>query len=252
MKRILVVVGLVLLIALVISAGLNMYLYRVVRQYYGLVDDVRLDPLGLGTYPVDADQRDLTDPERITIVFYGDSRAQFWPAPEGLDRFQFINRGIAGQMSSQVLLRFDRHVRPLAPDMILLQVCVNDLVSIPIFPERRDKIVADCEDNIAAVVEASLDIKATVILTTIFPVGEPSLMRRFVWSDDIAAAVNEVNRFIRAQAAEKVLVFDTYALLVNDQGLLRDDYRVDSLHLSAAGYAVLNSALTDLLADVSG
>jgi lysophospholipase L1-like esterase len=135
--------------------------------------------------------------------------------------------------------------------VVLLQVCVNELTSIPLFPERRDAIVAACKANIAAIAEATLESSATLILTTVFPVAEASLTRRPVWSVDIPAAIEDVNSFIRAQAAEHVLIFDAYALLVDAQGALRDDYRVDEVHLSLAGYDLLNHALAELLAELA-
>jgi lysophospholipase L1-like esterase len=251
LKRIVLFGGAGLLVALLVCLGINIYLYRLANEYYRQLREVRLDPLDLDSYPVEADQLALTNPQRLTFVFFGDSRAQFWPTPEGLEHIEFMNRGIGAQTSSQVAERFSRHLLPLDPDLILLQVCVNELTSIPLFPERKDQIIAGCETNITAVIDRAQETGAILILTTVFPVGEPSLLRLPVWSDEIPAAIEEVNRFIRAQAAEDVLILDTFALLVNEQGRLRDEYRVDELHLNSAGYEVLNTALVALMAEIA-
>ena len=83
-----------------------------------------------------------------------------------------------------------------------------------------------------------------MVLTTIFPVGEPPLQRRPVWSSEIAAAINTVNQHIRSL---DVPVLDAYHLLADERGLLNPAYSVDELHLNPAGYALLNTELRRLL-----
>lgn len=226
---------------LMFSIALNIAGFTLVKGYYRELHEVQLNPLSLDRY---GDQP--TDPDRQTVVFFGDSRAQQWPTPDGLPQFEFINRGVAGQTSTQVVLRFDAHVRPLSPDIIVLQMCVNDLKAIPLFPDQRDSIVATCKANTKRIIARSYELGATVILTTVFPVGEPSLTRRLVWSDDVAESVREVNDFIHSLSDDGVIVFDAYALLVNLNGLLRADLSIDELHLNPNGYALLNGALVEL------
>ena len=88
----------------------------------------------------------------------------------------------------QLAGRFAAHIAPLRPDYILLQVGINDLKTIPIFPDRRPVIIANCLANIRAILQQSTDLGATVILTTNFPVSEASFERRlFFWSDDVGS-----------------------------------------------------------------
>ncbi len=90
-------------------------------------------------------------------------------------------------------------------------------------------------------------IGATVILTTVFPVGDVPLERRLVWSPKISEAVTAVNRQIQSKASQNVLILDSFTLLVDDRGLLNPQLATDELHLNEAGYAVLNEALVQLL-----
>ncbi len=230
---------------LIASLFFNYYLFLQAKAYYVELNGVRLDPLGLDTFTA-ADATVNPDGEQTRIIFFGDSRSMSWPAPS--DQFQFINRGIGAQTTAQVALRFDEHIAPLEPQILILQVGINDLKTIPLFPERKDAIVADCKANIDWIVQQALDLGTTVILTTIFPVGEIPFERQFFWSDDVALAVTEVNTYIASLASDQVLVLDTYALLAGENGLTLPEYSRDELHINQAGYTVLNAALVDLLA----
>lgn len=240
MKRLLIV-GLCALL-LLFSSGLNVFMYNLAFDYYRELNAVRLNPLGLDSYPAQGEAL-----AGRTMVFFGDSRAQDWPAPALAERFQVVNRGIGAQTSSQVALRFDAHVRPLQPDILIVQACVNDLKTVPLFPEQADEIIAACLHNLDTIVTEAREMGSQVILTTVFPVGEPPVQRWLVWSDAIRQAVETVNVSIRLMGGDDIIIFDTYALLVDEGGLLRRDLRRDELHLNAAGYALLNEELTALL-----
>ena len=108
------------------------------------------------------------------VVFLGDSRAAGWPAPEA-DGYEFINRGVGSQTTTQTLQRFNAHVRPLQPDVVVIQVGINDLKTIPLFPEQRDMIMANCRANIKQMIDAAQALEANVIVSTILPVGKVPL-----------------------------------------------------------------------------
>ena len=133
------------------------------------------------------------------------------------------------------------------PDVIVIQVGVNDLKTIPLFPEDRETIVINCERNIQRIVDRSLDLGATIILTTIFPIGEVPVERRPFWSDEVGESINEVNTFIRSLATDKVIILDAYSVLVGTKGKIKPEYSVDLLHLTDAGYLRLNDELVPLL-----
>jgi lysophospholipase L1-like esterase len=233
-------------VLLLASLFLNYYLFRQGRHYYLQLNETRLDPLGLSYYHTDPD---VQDPGRVRVVFFGDSRAASWPAPPGLVQFEFINRGIGSQTSEQVVLRFEHHVAPLRPQILVVQVGINDLKIIPLFPGRREAIVARCQENVRQIVRRATDLGATVILTTIFPLAEVPLERRLFWSDEVALAIDELNAYVHALAAENVVVLDAFAILADDKGLVRTAYSRDFLHLNAAGYDALNVVLARVLVE---
>jgi lysophospholipase L1-like esterase len=141
-------------------------------------------------------------------------------------------------------------VTPLRPEIVIVQVGVNDLKTIPLFPERKAEIVAATKENIRQIVEQATAAGAQVVLTTIFPVGDFPLERRLFWSPDIETAVQDVNDYLRSLSSIEVSVWDTAAIL-STVGHANAAYYDDELHLNQAGYTVLNHALPLLLTTVS-
>ena len=238
------ILSIALLLVLGSSIILNILLFSRAKQYYRELNQTRLDPLGLNDHPIDA--QPVTNTKQTRVVFLGDSRAASWIAPN-LNQYEFINRGIGSQTSVQTLQRFTYHVSSLKPKIVIIQVGVNDLKTIALFPERRNAIVANCQGNIKRIVEESRKLGAVVIVTTIFPVGEVPLERKAFWSDDISLAIKEVNAYIATLAEEKTIVFDTFPILGDSQGVILPKYRRDELHLNAQGYEILNQNLSQLL-----
>ena len=238
-----------LAIFLIVSLGLNLYLYHQGRLYYLQLNMLSLDPLGLDYHNTVPELQNSSTSDLKLATFFGDSRAASWPAPEA-DAFEFINRGIGAQTSEQAVLRFDYHVKPLHSDVIIVQVGVNDLKTIPLFPERKESIISDCKGNIQQIVERSTDLGAVAVVSTIFPVGEVPIERRPFWSDDVARAIDEVNSYIRSLEREGVIVFDAYSILADENGITISEYSQDLLHLNDAGYTRLNDELVPVLAAI--
>ncbi len=235
----------ILVLVLAASLALNIGLYLQARLYYREVNDVRLDPLGTLTreqWPP------LGNRAARRVVFYGDSRAAQWPAPR-IERYEFINRGIGAQTSAQVLGRFAAHIAPLKPDVLVVQVCINDLKAIGIFAEQEAAIIEQCKQHLRGIVAAArANGIRQIVLTTVFPTtGDVPVARRMVWSGRIDIAANALNEDVRTWSASDVVILDAAQLLSNDAGQLRRDYSVDLLHLNEAGYRVLNEALVKLL-----
>lgn len=243
-----VLIGL-LVVLLLISAGIGYLLVKRNRHLTRELARTRLNPLGLDDFdeqPLPEENMDLK-----TVLFFGDSRAAAWPDPDMDDRFVFVNRGIDGQSSAQTAQRFLTHASSVQPDIIVVQVCVNDLWRIPVFPQEKETIIQVCQDNLGQIVNESRELGATVLLTTIFPVQDPPLTQRMYWSSDVHEGIETVNTFINELAAEDVVVMDAYELLVDENGRLQNQYASDYLHLNKAGYQKLNELLAELLVSIS-
>lgn len=237
-----------LTLALIVSIVLNFLLFDQGKQYYYQLNQTRLDPLGLNDYP--SGVKEPKHPAKVRVVIFGDSRAYQWPEPATVGQFEFINRGIGAQTSSQIVARFEEHVVSLQPDILLIQMCINDLKTIPLFPHLKLSIISNCKNNIEWSVGEARKLGATVILTTIIPPGKIPLERRLFWSDEVGLAIEEVNRFIFSLESKWVIVFNTGEVLADEKGLVRREYSFDFLHLNANGYAALNKKLSKVLEDL--
>jgi len=218
--------------------------FWVVKKLYTDVNAVRLDPLQLSVYPEQPPKQAQAEPR---VVLFGDSRILSWPLPS-LDSVELLNRGIGQQTSAQIELRYSAHVQPLQPDLVVLQLCVNDLKTIPLLPQRQASIIEQCKNNLDAIIQQARTQGSEVLVTTIFPLGKVPLSRKLLWSDAVAASIREVNSYIQnLSAQEGVHVLDTFSLLQGEPDLIRPAYSRDLLHLNAQGYEVLNQALTEWL-----
>jgi lysophospholipase L1-like esterase len=229
------------------SIFINFSLYNRVNKYYLELNQTRLDPRGLSYYPVNL--KIVANPDRSRVIFFGDSRAASWTSPQ-IGRYEFINRGIPSQTSIQTIDRFSTHVSTLKPNLVIIQVGVNDLKTIALFPERKQAIITTCQANIKRIIQESRKLGAVVMITTIFPAGEVPLERKPFWSDEIGLAIKEVNTYIATLADDKTIVFDTYSLLANSQGLMLPQYRLDELHINQQGYKILNQELALQIAKI--
>jgi lysophospholipase L1-like esterase len=229
---------------LVLSLGANAVLGRAALAYFTSALAIRFDPVGLQMYQA---ERAKDPPPGPVLLYFGDSRARMWNEPDSLAGFHVVNRGIGNQTTAQILMRVDSDVVPVHPSVVVLEAGVNDLKAIPQFPERRAEIVADCEANLERIVNACGRTGATVVVVSVFGIGDVSLWRRLFWSDDVSAAIREVNAFLPRLVGPHVLFFDA-APVLGGPGRVEHEYQLDYLHLTPAGYRALDGKLIPLLA----
>ena len=184
-----------------------------------------------------------------TVVFYGDSRAADWPPP-ALPQFTFINRGVGGQTSAEAVALVNHVLVGLRPQIVVVQIGINDLSVLTFNPGQRQPIVAACQNNIRQLVSRLEKLSEQVVLTTIFPVGDAGLF--FYDVAEVIDAVDEVNAAIHSLAGLNITVFDAFSILVADDGLVQPNFALDMLHLNRQGYAALNRELSDALTTLAG
>ena len=231
----------------VVSIVGNIVGVQTVLRLYEREQEVRLDPIGLRAHAVERASA-AAPRSKPLLVLFGDSRVAMWTTPSGLEDWDVMNFGVGYQTTEQALLRFDYDVGPLRPRVVVIEVGVNDLKDLPLFPARRDSIIRSCEQNIAALTQKSRDLGARVVLTTIFDLGDAALWRRPFWTPQpVASAISEVNVFIRSLARDGVVVFETAPILDGAAGRVRPEYQADHLHLVPAAYVALNEKLVSIV-----
>lgn len=236
---------------LLLSLAGNVWLAQRSDSYYRELNAVRLDPLGAAAFEDAAPNAEASTPG-LRVILFGDSRAADWPPPATDPAIHILNRGIGAQTSAQARGRYALHIAPLSPDIVILQVGINDLKTIAIFPDQRSAIIAQCLDNIEAIADAAHQQGATVIITTIFPPGDLPLERRPYWSASVDTAIVEVNRALRSMAGDQTIVLDAAAILADGGSRTQAAFQRDFLHLNRIGYDALNQELGAILVTLTG
>lgn len=167
------------------------------------------------------------------VVFIGDSITEMWAVAEpDLFRDGVINRGVSGQTSPQILLRFMADVIALKPRAVHLMCGVNDVAGNT-GPTTAD----DYRNNILAMLDLARAHGVSVILGSLTPVGD------MPWAPQIRNArerVAELNAWLAEVAQTQGLIFVDYfsALAADDRGM-RADFTRDGVHPGRSGYAAM-------------
>jgi len=233
----------VLVASLATNIVLGLYAIRFYRQLHRIL----LDPANVRAF---SDQDvSLYETGTPLVVFVGDSRIALWQPLPLLSGCQIVNRGVNGETTAQTLLRLEKGIISLKPSGVIVQVGINDLKAIGIFPKQSRYIIDSCKHNIKKIVECLTANDISVIVMTVVPPGKPELLRKPVWSDEIYSALHDVNDAIRAMGSDKVVVLDCDTFMSDDDNI-KPQYACDTLHLSRRGYEELNKYLEPALIDL--
>lgn len=166
------------------------------------------------------------------VVFYGDSITEGW-GPTGSERFfpgkPYVNRGISGQTTAQMLLRFQQDVIALKPALVVILAGTNDIAG-----NTGPTTQAMIEDNLHAMVELAQAHNIRIVLASVLPVSD------YPWQPGVqpAGKVTALNRALRAYADEQGLVYlDYHTAMTNKDGGLDPELAADGVHPTPAGYA---------------
>lgn len=174
-------------------------------------------------------------PGQKRIVFMGDSITEFWSviSPDFFIEKPYVNRGISGQTSPQMLIRFRTDVIALKPDIVLIMAGINDIAGNtgPSTPEMT-------ANNIFSMAELSMANRIKVILCSVLPAND------FPWRQGIKPAEKIIilNKMIKKYAdANGILFLDYYSAMVNNQKGMNAAYSDDGVHPNKNGYEVMES-----------
>ncbi len=175
------------------------------------------------------------------VVFMGDSITENWGyAVPAFYRNGRVNRGISGQTTQQMLLRFPSDVLSLRPRVVHIMAGTNDIAGNT-GPTTLDLI----EGNIAAMVVLAKAAGIRVVLAATPPSAT------FNWQPSLrpAPTIAALNERLRRLAAREVVGFVDYGpLIATPAGALRPEYTFDGTHPNAAGYAAMQSVALRSLA----
>jgi acyl-CoA thioesterase-1 len=169
------------------------------------------------------------------VVFYGDSITDAWGRRPGTGVFftgkPYVNRGISGQTTPQMVVRFEQDVVHLKPAVVVILAGTNDVAGNtgPMTPEMT-------EDNFAAMASIAKANGIKVVISSILPASA------YPWKPEVKPAdpIKELNVRLKALCAREGLVYlDYYTPMVNAAGGLDKELASDGVHPTAKGYEVM-------------
>jgi len=176
------------------------------------------------------------------VVFMGDSITDNWNKT-GFGGFfpgrPYLDRGISGQTTPQMLIRFHPDVIALHPLVVVILAGTNDIAG-----NTGPTTLAAIEDNLASMSELARLNHIRVVLASVLPIsdyetreGKPIIRT----AQRPPEQIRGLNEWIRNYAiANKLTYLDYYSAMIDAKGFLRNELSDDGLHPNKSGYAVMN------------
>lgn len=176
------------------------------------------------------------------IVFMGDSITEEWGrlSPGFFQPTHYVNRGIGGQTTPQMLLRFKHDVINLNPAIVFILAGTNDIAGNT-GPANQGMITT----NIFSMAELSLRFSIKVVLSSILPVD------KYPWAENIKEVpetISKINQQLKSFSQEHNIIYlDYYSSMVGENRGLKKEYTTDGVHLNKKGYDVMSDLVHDVL-----
>ncbi len=179
----------------------------------------------------------------VSTVFMGDSITELWNLPVYFQSHRGIiqNRGIGGDLASNMAKRFQADVVQLRPRNVVILAGTNDVSRMVSADKSDEEIVSGVSGPIALMIDAGKAAGINVVVCSILPTNSDhrTYNKRTVLR-------GQINERLKAFCREKGCIYVDYATAVSDEnGSLRKDLARDGLHPHYAGYEIMARVLLD-------
>lgn len=183
----------------------------------------------------------LADARKIPVVFMGNSITEGWidHDPDFFSENNYINRGIGGQTTPQMLIRFMPDVVDLKPEIVVILAGTNDIAGNT--GASSFKMITN---NIKAMAQLAAANNIKVILSSVLPVYD------YPWRPGLQPIekIEKINRWLEEFAsANDHSYLDYYSAMVNDEKGLRADLSEDGVHPNSKGYEMMKILVKNAL-----
>jgi lysophospholipase L1-like esterase len=188
-------------------------------------------------------------PGENRVVFFGDSITDGWRLDEYFPGKPNVNRGIGGQTTPQMLIRFHQDVIELHPKVVVILAGTNDIAGNT-GPMRLEDIEADY----ASMADIARANNIRVVFSSVLPVHNYTPQSVNMYAGRSPAKILELNRWLKTYVAEHsgCIYLDYFSAMVDDKGLLKRDLAEDGLHPNAAGYKIMAPLAEAAIRDALG
>jgi len=190
------------------------------------------DWANLKKYSTDNDQL-KSEPSGNTVVFMGNSITEGWvnASPEFFSDNNYIGRGISGQTTPQMLIRFMPDVLELHPKAVVILAGTNDIAGNTGFSS-----VKMITDNIKAMAQLAVANDIKVILCSVLPVFD------YPWRKGLEPVdkIEETNQWLKEYALENGHIYlDYFSEMADEKNGLKKEFSEDGVHPNLKGYSVM-------------
>lgn len=187
----------------------------------------------LGRYHADDEQLEAMPADPKRVVFFGDSITEGWNLAKSFPGKPYVNRGIGGQTTAQLLARTFQDVIDLHPAAVIILAGTSDIAG-----NTGPETLTMVEENLQAISELAEAHGIKVVLCTLTPVSDYTANRQTV--NRPPGDILRLNDWLRSYAQRAHLgLADYYPAIADGQGMLREGFSNDGLHPNVQGYVLL-------------
>jgi lysophospholipase L1-like esterase len=169
------------------------------------------------------------------VVFFGDSITDIWKLADYFPGKPYVNRGIGGQTTPQMLVRFRQDVIDLHPKVVVILAGTNDVAGNT--GKMRNE---DIEANFASFAELARANKIKVVYSSVLPVHNYTERSKDFFAQRPPERILALNAWLKNYCAQnKIVYLDYFSAMVDDKGLLKKDLAEDGLHPNDAGFKII-------------
>lgn len=176
------------------------------------------------------------------VVFMGNSITEGWSniSPDFFAGKPYINRGIGGQTTPQMLVRFRADVVALQPSVVVILAGTNDIAG-----NTGPSTIEMIADNIKSMAEIAKANEIEVVLSSVLPVFD------YPWKPGLEPAekIVKLNQMIKDFADENGMIYlDYFSATADERNGLKAEYGDDGVHPNLAGYKVMEPLAEEAIA----
>jgi lysophospholipase L1-like esterase len=169
------------------------------------------------------------------VIFYGDSITDAWKLDTYFPDKGYINRGIGGQTTPQMLIRFRQDVIDLSPKVVVILAGTNDIAG-----NTGPMTVEQIEANYASMAELARAHSIRVVFSSVTPVHNYTPRSQNMFLTRAPEKILALNQWLRSYCEQNNLIYvDYFNAMTDSHGMMQQNLAADGLHPNDAGYKIM-------------